>query len=156
MAKKITRTYIRKDGTIVTKTYSYDRKSSKGAVLVNSKGKINYKNVKKFKEAIDNRTDLSASEKRTIKADLDAYVHTRHMNKEKLTTTGFIGHRTKNAPERMFANAGMTSEEIAEEYELDENELRDPNRWVGNIFTASNGDEYEFSFSYTGNVLVKV
>lgn len=123
---KVTRRYVKKDGTVVIKTYDYSRKSSRGIALVSKKGKVNRKNVDAFKDAIDARTDLTKAEKTTIKADLEAYVYQRHQSKEKLTTTGFIGHRTKNAPERMFANAGMTSDEIAANYGLNANELRNP------------------------------
>ena len=153
---KITRRYVKKDGTVVIKTYDYSRKSSRGITLVSKKGKINRKNVDAFKDAIDARTDLTKAEKTTIKNDLEAYIYQRQQAKEKLTTTGFIGHRTKNAPERMFANAGMTSDEIAATYGLNANELRDPANWHGNVFTASNGDEYEFEFSYTGELLRKI
>ena len=46
----VKRTWTRADGTVVTRTYSYESKSRKGKVLVDSRGRINYKNVKAFKK----------------------------------------------------------------------------------------------------------
>jgi hypothetical protein len=51
MKHTVTRKWTRKDGTTVTRTYTYNKgKSHKGKTLVDAKGRINYKNVKAFKE----------------------------------------------------------------------------------------------------------
>ena len=86
MKKKVTRTYKTKNG-IVTKTYFYDyknskRKSTRSKTLVSKSGKINKKNVADFKKKIDDSMNLSATEKRSMKADLDAYVKQRSIDKQ--------------------------------------------------------------------------
>ena len=121
MKKKVTRTYKTKSG-IVTKTYFYDyknskRKSTRSKTLVSKSGKINKKNVADFKKKIDDSMNLSATEKRSMKADLDAYV------KQRSIVSGFQGHLESDKMARMFANLGAAPDEIADEYGFDEDDL---------------------------------
>ena len=52
----------------------------------------------------------------------------------------------------MFANVGMSADEIAARYGFDEAELLDPNNWNGDVFTDSSGNTHTFTFSYTGEI----
>lgn len=152
----VKRTWTRADGTVVTRTYSYEGKSRKGKVLVNARGQINYKNVKKFKDEIQN-SSYSAAEKRTLLADLDNRLKERHRNKKKLTTTGFAGLQQDSEQyiERMFANAGYSPAEAADAFDLDETELVNPKNWNDNIYTEK-GVQYAFTFTYTGALFKKI
>lgn len=154
MKRTVRRTWIRSDGTIVTRTYTYEGKSRKGKVLVNSKGQINYKNVKAFKQEIKD-SSASIAEKRTLLADLDSRLRERKRNKKKLTTTGFAGLQQDEKIERLFANAGYSVSEAAAEFELTEAELLDPKNWEGDIYTE-NGVQYAFTFTYTGSLFNKI
>lgn len=150
----VKRTWTRADGTVVTRTYSYEGKSRKGKVLVNAKGQINYKNVKAFKDDIQN-SSASAAEKRTLLADLDSRLRERHRNKKKLTTTGFAGLQQDEKIERMFANAGYSPSEAASEFGLTEAELLDSKNWNDNIYTEK-GVQYAFTFTYTGALFNRI
>lgn len=150
----VKRTWTRADGTVVTRTYSYEGKSRKGKVLVNARGQINYKNVKKFKDEIQN-SSASIAEKRTLLADLDSRLRERHRNKKKLTTTGFAGLQQDEKIERMFANAGYSPSEAASEFGLTEAELLDSKNWNDNIYTEK-GVQYAFTFTYTGALFNKI
>jgi hypothetical protein len=151
----VKRTWIRADGTVVTKEYTYGRgKSRRGKVLVNAKGIVNKKNLADFKLEIQNST-IGAAEKRTLLADLDARIRERKRNKKKLTTTGFAGLQQEQNIERMFANAGYSISEAATEFELTEAELLNPDNWEGNIYTEK-GVQYSFAFSYTGALFSRI
>lgn len=141
------------------------RKSSRGRVLVSETGRKNYKNIKMYKEKIRNDNTLSELEKRAKIADLEDYINERVRHNKthfiaagetattgKLTTNGFEGFEKGAGLERMFANVGMSAEEIAMRYELDENELLDPSNWSGDVFTDSAGNTHIFKFSYTGEI----
>lgn len=155
MKHTVTRTWTRKDGTTVTKTYIYGKgKSRRGKTLVDTRGRINYKNVKAFKEEI-NKSSASPAEKRTLIADLDSRVRERHRNKKKLTTTGFAGLQQQEKVERLFANAGYSPSEAAAEYGLTETELLDPSNWSGDVYTEK-GQQYTFSFNYTGALFTRI
>ena len=56
------------------------RKSSRGRVLVNAKGRKNYKNIAEFKQQIMADPKLSELEKRAKLADLDDYIEQRVKN----------------------------------------------------------------------------
>ena len=53
----------------------------------------------------------------------------------------------------MFANAGWDLADVAEEYDIDEDALRNSKNWNGSNFTW-NGKTWTFKFSYTGDILV--
>lgn len=154
----VKRTWTRADGTVVSRTYSYDKgKSRRGRVLVNAKGKVNYKNVKEYKDKIQASDSLNEAEKRTLIADLEARIKERKRNKKKLTTTGFAGaqHDAEDRISRLFANAGYSVSEAAEEYDLDESKLLDTRNWSGDTYTED-GVSYEFKFTYTGALFKKI
>lgn len=154
-AHTVKRSWMRKDGTIVVREYTYKQgRSRKGKVLVSNKGVVNQKNVTKFKNDIMN-SKLSDAEKRTLLADLDARIRQRKKSKHKLTTTGFAGLQQEQEIERLFANAGYSIEEAAKEYGIDESALRDAENWTGEIFTYD-GITYTFNFNYTGALFTRI
>lgn len=133
------------------------RKSSRGRVLVSRTGRKNKKNIDTYIDKINNDRELTASEKRAKIADLRAYIEDRaKQNRQgtgkRLTTTGFEGWEADSDLERMFANVGMSAEEIAYEYNLDADELLDPDNWNKGVFKG----QYEFHFTYTGAVLEEI
>ena len=151
----VKRTQIRADGTVVTKEYTYDKgKSRRGKVLVNARGVINKKNVEDFRQEIQD-SDIGVAEKRTLLADLDARLRERKRNKKKLTTTGFMGLQQEEKVERLFANAGYSISEAAEAFGLNEEQLRNPANWSGDIYTQG-ATQYEFNFTYTGALFSRI
>ena len=133
------------------------RKSSRGRVLVSAKGRKYTKNINDYINKINNDKSLNAAEKRAKIADLKDYIDSRaKKNKQtagsRLTTNGFEGWEADTGLKRMFANVGMSAKEIAERYDLDEDELLDSDNWFGNVFTDSKGNTYKFNFSYTGEI----
>ena len=148
----VKRTWTRRDGTKVTKTYEYGvGKSRRGITLISKSGKLNKKNFDKFKAEIQNSTEYSLAEKRALLADLNAVVKNRLKNQKKLTSTGFMGEIAADKIERMFANAGYSLEEAARELEVSEAELLDTSNWSGEEFTSKKG-KFKFRFDYTGNM----
>lgn len=136
-------------------TYDYTHKSTRGLTLVGKNGRIDKKNIQKFKDIIDSTPGYTLAEKVYLKADLDNMVKLRHKQKKKLTTTGFLGHKAKDDREKMFANAGYTVEEVAARYNVPAGELLDPANWSGDTFTSpSTGRTYTFKFTYQGEILI--
>lgn len=133
--------------------YKYKHKSTRGLTLVGKNGRIDKKNIQKFKDTIDANKAYTAAEKRYLKADLDAMVAQRHKANQKLTTTGFLGHLESDKISKMFTNAGYSTAEVAAEYGLSEAELLNPKNWAGNEFT-SGGRALTFTFTYQGDILV--
>lgn len=143
--------WSKKKGEYITKTYTYEGKSRKGKVLVSKSGQVNKKNVKAYKEQIDNNDNFNQAEKRMLKADLDNLIKQRSKNKQKMTTTGFEGFEAETRVERFFANAGYSLEEAAEMLNVSEKDLYDERNWQGNILTIG-GQSYEVKFNYTGSL----
>lgn len=133
--------------------YKYKHKSTRGLTLVGKNGRVDKKNIQKFKDAIDANSSYTNAEKRYLKADLDAIVAQKHKAGQKLTTTGFLGHLESNKISKMFTNAGYSTADVAAEYGLTEAELLDPKNWAGNQFTTA-GVALTFNFTYQGDILV--
>lgn len=155
MSKKF-KTVKSKSGKIYTyeaSRYKYTHKSTRGLTLVGKNGRIDKKNIQKFKDIIDNSSEYTAAEKRYLKADLDALVSQKHKAGEKLTTTGFLGHLESDKISKMFTNAGYDTADVAAEYNIPEAELLDLNNWVGNQFTFG-AIALTFNFTYSGDIFV--
>jgi hypothetical protein len=133
--------------------YKYKHKSTRGLTLVGKNGRIDKKNIQKFKDTIDANKSYTAAEKRYLKADLDAMVAQKHKANQKLTTTGFLGHLESNKISKMFTNAGYSIPEVVAEYGMSEAELLDPKNWAGNEFTIG-GKTLTFNFTYQGDIFV--
>ena len=133
--------------------YKYKHKSTRGLTLVGKGGRVDKKNIQKFKDSIDSNTSYSAAEKKYLKARLDAAVSQRHKAKEKMTTSGFLGHIAKNKISKMFANAGYSTADVAAEYGLSEADLLNEKNWKGNVFTFGS-ITYTFKFTYQGDILI--
>lgn len=145
-----------KSGKIYTydaSRYKYTHKSTRGLTLVGKNGRIDKKNIQKFKDLIDNNNSYTAAEKRYLKADLDALVAQKHKAGQKLTTTGFLGHLETDKVSKMFTNAGYSTADVAAEYNIPEAELLNPNNWVGNQFKFGSA-AFTFNFTYQGDILV--
>jgi hypothetical protein len=167
MKRKITRTWITKSGITKTKTYIYEGrgKSRRGLTLVGKNGKVNKKNVDKFKDEIRADSSLTTAEKYGLIKDVDILVKTRAVNGKKLTTSGFYGkqigatkdpqlNKIKNI-ERLLANAGYSAEEAAEELDIDESDILDASNWMGDIFNFA-GASYQVKFTYTGSLFTRI
>lgn len=145
-----------KSGKIYTydaSRYKYTHKSTRGLTLVGKNGRVDKKNIQKFKDLIDNNNSYTAAEKRYLKADLDAMVAQKHKAGQKLTTTGFLGHLESNKISKMFTNAGYATFDVATEYNIPEAELLNPNNWAGNQFKFG-AINLTFNFTYQGDILV--
>ena len=55
----------------------------------------------------------------------------------------------------MFANAGYSVSEAANEFGLTEEELLNPENWEGSIYTEG-GVQYSFAFTYTGALFTRL
>lgn len=133
------------------------RKSTRGRVLVSPTGRKYTKNINDYIDKINNDKTLSKLEKRAKIADLQAYVEDRaRQNRngigKRLTTNGFEAFEQDTGLERMFASVGMSAQEIADEYDLDEFELLDPNNWDKGVFKG----QYIFRHTYTGTVMEEI
>lgn len=145
-----------KSGKIYTydaSRYKYTHKSTRGLTLVGKNGRIDKKNIQKFKDLIDKNSSYTAAEKRYLKADLDAMVAQKHKAGQKLTTTGFLGHLETDKVSKMFTNAGYSTADVAAEYNIPEAELLNPNNWIGNQFKFGT-TAFTFNFTYQGDILV--
>ena len=118
----------------------YKHKSTRGKVLVSKKGRVNYKNVKEYVDGIMN-SNMSDSQKRSVLTKLQIEMDDRRKsgaNSNKgLTTNGFenLMHDNYTEQERMFANAGWDIDDVADEYDIDRQALRNPNNWNGSKFS---------------------
>lgn len=155
MSKKF-KTVKSKSGKIYTydaARYKYTHKSTRGLTLVGKNGRIDKKNIQKFKDIIDASTEYTSAEKRFLKADLDAIVKQKHKSGSKLTTTGFLGHLESNKIAKMFVNAGYSTADVAAEYGVSEADLLDPANWMGNQFRHGS-EVLTFQFTYQGAIFV--
>ena len=164
MTKTVKRSWINKDGTRVTKVYTYNdykpNKSRRSKTLVYKNGKVNKKVYNDFADSISN-SDISQASKLKLLLELEQEVKAAHDYKRKLTISGFKGKIEYKSGSRLdkdeanrrmfFINAGYSIEEAAEELGVDEAMLLDPNNWDGSVVNI-NGKKYKVSFTYTGSM----
>lgn len=157
MNRKITRTWITKSGIAKTKTYIYKGtgKSRRGLTLVGKGGKINKKNIEKFKDQIKADKSLTTAEKQGFIADLNIITKQRVNEGKKLTTTGFYGELESSKITRLLANAGYSAEEAAMELGVSESDILNTSNWSGDVF-SSGGAAYLVKFTYTGSLFTKI
>lgn len=157
MNRKVTRTWTTKSGVTKTKTYVYKGtgKSRRGLTLVGKNGKINKKNVEKFKDQIKADTSLTTAEKQGFIADLNIMTKQRMSEGRKLTTTGFYGELQSSKITRLLANAGYSSEEAAMELGVNEIDILNTSNWSGDVFSFG-GVSYLVKFTYTGSLFTKI
>lgn len=168
MTKTVKRSWIKKDGTRVTKVYTYSdykpNKSRRSKTLVYKSGKVNKTVYNEFADTISN-SNISQASKLRLLLELEQEVKAAHDDKRKLTISGFKGKREYTSGSRLdkdeskrrmfFINAGYSIEEAAEELGVDEAMLLDPNNWDGDVVNI-NGKKYTVSFTYTGSVFHEV
>lgn len=165
--RTIRRTYYSKRlGTTVTKEYTYGAgKSRRGLTLVGKSGRLNHKNIQRFKDSIDTNDLLSVSEKVTLKNELNALIKVRHEKGQKLTTTGFYGWKEEKKINKLLTNAGYTAEELADEIGVSEEDILNADNWkkdkdadgneISQMYFEFNGTIYDIQFNYTSSILVE-
>ena len=152
-SRTVVRTYwSKKKNQYVTKTYTYAHPSKKGLTLVDKNGRVMNKNVERFKQAILDNTDYSEAKKRTLLADLNATIKQRKSDKNRLTTSGFLGKQESNDIVRFLTNAGYSVDEFAEELEISIDDVLDTSNWNNGIFMGI----YKFNWTYTGNFVERI
>ena len=150
--------YSKRQGRMITKTYTYSvGKSSRGKTIIGKNGKItkqgfkNYKNwLKQYKqELIDNGASPSVV-RDAMEAAKDE-IRDRAIKHQKLTTTGLEGHlEHRNSGDKIrmyFTNFGTDVETEAELSGLDVNDILNENNWSNGILTID-GVAYIFEQTY--------
>lgn len=135
--------------------YVYKHKSTRGLTLVGKNGRVYEKNIEKLKSMIDANDKYSAAEKTYLKADLDAFVKVKKLNKERLTSSGFFGRLESDSVTRMFVNAGYSPDDVSALYDIDKDALLDETNWSGDVFIYG-GKMFRFNFTYTGDIFSEV
>lgn len=158
--KKITRTYKTKSGKVVTKTYfyykkyAYEKSDNKSPLLIDRRGGVRKKTVEKLKKEIMDQArvgKLGYDEAEYAVYELDYYLEERAGKKKRLRVSGFYGHLSDTAVERMFLNAGSNVQEEAAWLGVSPEALGNENNWHGDVFTDSAaGKSWRFTFGYGG------
>lgn len=143
--RAVTRSWRKKSGEVVTKTYDYEVKGVKSKLLVNAAGKV-YKN--RLKEFLKEYSGADAY-------DVEAYIDFYSEHKKRLSEQTLRSRLAENKYEKMFINVGRSSSELAKELGTTVEALTDENNWEGSTLRI-NGSEYLFEFRYSGDVLTKV
>lgn len=131
------------------------RKSKRSRTLVGKGGRItknSKKNVENFINQIKERTDLSERDKITLINDLKAKIDSYHLNNKKLTVSGFSSLYEKDRISKIIVASGYSVEELADEINVSEDELLNPDNWDGSIFLG----KWELDFNYTGPILKRI
>lgn len=103
--RTITRSWTKKSGEVVTKTYEYEVRGVKSKLLVNATGKV-YKN--RLKEFLK---EYSGADAYDVEALIDFY----SSHKKRLSEQTLRSKLTENKYEKMFINVGRSAEELAQE-----------------------------------------
>lgn len=129
----------------------YRQKSRKSAVLVDKQGRIHHKAVNALKAKIDADTNLTAMEKRYLKADLDNYTKQSEGDKRShsMTENSFLAHNKEDKTSRMLANLGYDPSSLADELGVSEEDVLN-GTFTDNTFEVG-GKVFNFEFRYTGN-----
>lgn len=143
--RKVTRSWTKKSGEVVTKTYEYDVRGVKSRLLVNKTGHV-YKN--RLKEFI---TEYGGADVYDIEAYIDFYSE----HKQRLSEQTLRSKLADNKYEKMFLNVGRSPMELAQELGTTVGELTNEKNWDGSILKI-NGMEYLFEFRYSGDVLTRI
>lgn len=143
--RTVTRSWTKKSGEVVTKTYEYEFRGVKSKLLVNATGKV-YKN--RLKEFLKEYRGADAY-------DVEALIDFYSEHKKRLSEQALRSKLAENKYEKMFINVGRSAEELAQELGTTVEELTDENNWEGSTLRV-NGSEYLFEFRYSGDVLTKV
>lgn len=155
--KRVKRTWwSKRQGKYITKVYEYETvKSASGKVTTKSRSRRSKLLVGKngvYKDRLDDL--IKATPDPAMQAEIRAKVNEVLRKKETLTVKKLLSKISESKIERAFINAGYTEKEILEELGVPREVLFDEANWDGSVFTY-NGEEYDFQFTYTGNVLIK-
>ena len=143
--RKVTRTWKRKSGEIVTKTYEYEVKGTKSKLLVNNAGRVYKNRLKEFTKQYSG-ADVY---------DIEAYIDFYSVHKKRLSEQTLRSKLADSKYEKMFINVGRSPEELAKQLGTTVEELTNDKNWDGSKLTI-NGAEYLFEFRYSGDVLMRV
>ena len=143
--RTITRSWTKKSGEVVTKTYEYEVKGVKSKLLVNATGKVYKKRLEEFLKK------YSGADAYDAEALIDFYSE----HKKRLSEQTLRSKLAENKYEKMFINVGRSAEELAQELGTTVEELTNDENWEGSRLRV-NGSEYLFEFRYSGDVLTKV
>lgn len=142
--RTVTRTYVKKDGTVVAKTYNYDKKyqKSKDKKVITKKGKLS----KRLDKALATIEDVTEREfvKRKIKQfseEMTGYDSTRPKKAFNLST-----FRTMYAARQidiLFENMGTSVDELVKDlklqgFDVDETWIMDISHWEFRGLNKSN------------------
>ena len=143
--RTVTRTWKKKSGEIVTRTYVYEDKGVKSRKLVDANGYVYEKRLKKFIEEYSG-ADVY---------DIESYIEFYREHKMLLYEQTLRSKLADNKYEKMFINVGRSPMELAQELGTTVGELTNKENWDGSILKI-NGMEYLFEFRYSGDVLTRI
>lgn len=150
---KIKRTWITKSGEKREKVYDYDKKSSSTikssyTLLVGKKhGKYDNR-VKEFLDSVDDPA---------LRARYESKIKLADAKNERLTVKSLLSKVERSKVRKLLINAGVSEEDIEEEYGIDSSELLDESNWEGETFTSKkSGKQFKFNWGYTGNIFEEV
>ena len=143
--RTVTRTWKKKSGEVVTRTYAYENTGVKSRKLVDSNGYVYEKRLAKFIR------DYSGADAYDVEAIIDFY----REHKQLLYEQTLRSKLADNKYEKMFINVGRSPMELAQELGTTVDELTNEKNWDGSILKI-NGMEYLFEFRYSGDVLTRI
>jgi len=118
-------------------------------------GKNNIKNLNNYLNQINNDPTLSDAEKLTYTNEVKKEILDAKNFKYKLTIKSVESRISENKTERFILNLGYEPEQLADELDIDVDDLLDESNWEDNMFSLGD-DAYEFEFKYTGEAYKKV
>lgn len=171
MAKVVKRTYYSKKlDKYITKTYTYssnaykykrgERKTERLFTVSKGKYKLKEEAWNNFMNKTLNDESLSEAEYITLKNNLelvkrrilegkDTY-KTSSGKLRKIDESSVLARIAQDKISRFLINMGYSSEEVAKELEVSEEELLDADNWYKNKFVSKKGNVWEFKFKYNG------
>lgn len=183
--KTVRRSYFsKKAGKIITKEYQYEVKPPKpkrtqaaSKLLVTKAGKVNVKNIKRLVKEFNlghfNENDVFVPEGQ-LGAEINLILKGAARHKQRLTGFEALAKGTTEQRERMLLNAGLTFDDLNEKG-ISRTAWLNPKNWRNGaktyetttrkgkkysahvqIFTADDGSEWEYKFSYEGDSLERI
>lgn len=159
--RKVTRTYTKKTGETVVKTYTYRKKASKGGTLVYKSGKKNTALIAALKAT------YAGDDAVEFEAKLDSFMRKKAYKRGRLTVETMKTKMLNDTISKIIANFGYEPEEVATELSamynenIDVNYLLNVNNWVQKAnglptgeLRLPNGMLHEFKFDYNAGILI--
>ena len=157
-----TKTWTRKSGEVVTRTYT--KKATRSPILFNRRGSkytLNEKNWENFLDKIRSDDELSPMEKTTmiaeatrIKNDVlkgySIYSSDLQHGYNRIDEVSMLSRMSGDKTRRFIINLGYDPEELAKELGISEGDLLDPSNWEGGKLTV-NGISGLCTLKYNGS-----